>query len=107
VRTVSEHPRHAPAHYTALPPCVDISGQSGGIPFPEYTGSGVPLAAHPFAPHKITSRWTLEGRCGACGSDHTLCIYLSYIGGVGTGQDMTLELVCQDCGKYTVETYLD
>ena len=103
---VSDQPRYAPENYAALDPCVDISGRDGGIPFPEYTGSGVPLAEHPFRPQE-TTRWGVSSECGHCGSMDTLCIYLHYVGGLGTGQDMTVELVCRDCGKFTVDVYID
>ena len=102
---VYDEPRLAPAHYTSMEPCVDISGQGGGVAFPEYTGSGVPVEDHPFQPWQVFRN--TSSRCGACGSENTLCIYLYYTGGVGTGKDMTLELECKDCGKYTVETYID
>jgi len=88
-----------------MEPCVDISGQGGGLAFPKYTGSGVPVAAHPFQPQEVFRN--TNSRCRACGSKHTLCIYLYYTADVGTGKDLTLELKCQDCGKYTVETYMD
>lgn len=89
-----------------MEPCVEISGQRGGIAFPEYAGSGVPLTEHPFQPHTL-SRWSVNARCAACSSANTLCIYLYYVGGVGTGQDMTVELVCKDCGQYTLDSYVD
>jgi hypothetical protein len=104
---VSDKPRHAPPDYASLEPCVDISGRDGRIPFPEYTGSGVPIAEHPFQPHKITHYWVVDGKCGACGSENTLCIYLAYASGLGSGKDMITEVVCQDCDKYTVDTYTD
>lgn len=104
---VSDKPRHAPPNYADLEPCVDISGQGGGIAFPEYTGSGIRLDDHPFRPRQVTRHWSVSERCGACGGENTLCIYLHYVGGLGTGQDMTVELVCRDCGMYTVNTYID
>ena len=103
---LSDQPRHAPTNYADLAPCVDISGHGGGIPFPEYTGSGISIDAHPFQPQERTP-WSVRVQCGNCGSKNTLCIYLHYVGGLGTGQDMTVELVCRDCGKYTVDTYID
>jgi len=90
-----------------MEPCVDISGQGGGIAFPEYTGSGVPIDEHPFQPRQESSFWNVNGQCGACKSENTLCIYLHYVGGLGTGKDMTVELVCLDCGRYTTDTYID
>lgn len=105
MQTVNDAPQQAPANYVTMNPCVEISGHRGGMAFPEYTGSGIPLDEHPFEPGTF-SRWSLNTTCGACGSSNTLCIYLYYVGGVGTGQDMVIELVCQDCGKYTLNTYI-
>jgi hypothetical protein len=104
---VSDKPQLAPPNYAEMEPCVDISGHDGRIPFPEYTGSGVPVDEHPFRPREITRYWSVSSRCGACGSENTLCIYLSYAAGLGSGKDMALELVCRDCGRYTVDTYID
>ncbi|MBN2003034.1 MAG: hypothetical protein JXA21_06725 [Anaerolineae bacterium] len=105
--TISDKPRHAPPGYERMAPCVDISGQKGGIPFPEYTGSGVRLEEHLLGPLEIRLNEPVSARCAACGSENTLCIYLSYVAGLGTGKDMTVELVCLDCGKYTVNSYID
>jgi hypothetical protein len=101
---VADKPRHAPADHSTMEPCVEISGRAGGLPWPEYAGSGVPLAEHPF---RSQVPWTLSARCGGCGSERTLCVYLHYVGGLGTGQDMTVELFCRDCGRYTVDSYVD
>ncbi|MBN1485173.1 MAG: hypothetical protein JXA37_10655 [Chloroflexia bacterium] len=103
--SVSDRPQFAPPEYASLEPCVDISKSGRGWGFPEYTGSGVPLEEHPFKPQEEFH--SVRSRCGACGSENTLCIYLHYIGGLGTGKDMTVELVCRDCGKFTVDTYID
>jgi len=101
-------PKHAPADYHLMAPCEDYRGKGGDpIPFPEYTGSGIPLKDHPMMPFDESTLWNVNSRCAACGSGNTLCIYYHLVSGLGTGKDMTIELVCKDCGKYTVDYYVD
>ena len=86
---------------------MDITDQqTGDWTFPEYTGSGVPLAEHPFIASNTFHYWNLASRCGACRGENVLCVYLAYVSG-SSGRDMTIELLCRDCGRYTVDVYSD
>jgi hypothetical protein len=101
-------PKHAPADYYLMAPCENYRGKSSDpIPFPEFTGSGIPLKDHPMNIYNESSLWIINSKCAACGSDNTLCIYYHLVSGLGTGKDMTIELVCKDCGKFTVDYYVD
>lgn len=103
-----DEPQHAPADYKTMEPCVEISDQqTGSWKFPEYAGSGIPIKEHPFIKAHTFHYWDVDAVCSACGSKNTLCIYLCYISGMGTGKDMRVEFVCNDCGKYTVDNYSD
>lgn len=96
--------KYAPPGHAGLGPCQRLDGPADlGI---EYAGAGVPLREHPFFAHAERDFGPLSSRCGACGREGALCVYVSWIGGLGTGKDMALELRCPACGQYTADYFI-
>jgi hypothetical protein len=93
---VSSEPSLAPKDYRSLPPIVrlDDGDWYSGL----WHGSG-------FQVSDLQRQYRWENgepsACAACGSKRTRCIYFkSYFD--QSGKDIDLELVCRDCGKYTL-----
>ncbi len=93
--TRSRKPVHAPADYSGMDPCVIIHDK-GSWHHNTYSGSGFLID------DLIQGVWWYSNaiKCGHCRSSDTLCIYLKN----DVAQfdcEVTVELVCRKCGKYT------
>lgn len=96
----STSPRLNPNYKKQSSPCKKISGGLETI----YEGSGIAPQDHP-----LKSACYLEGRrCVNCGSEHVLVIYASQqFHGIGDGEYRDVEVLCQDCGRFSVYGYSD
>ena len=99
--TRSIKPVHAQAEYMLLDPCIVITDR-GDWQNSTYGGSGFLID------DLIHNVWWYSSarKCGYCGSVKTLCIYLKN----DVSQfncDVSIELVCRKCGRYTQYTGTD
>ncbi len=93
--TISDQPRLAPSDYAKLDPCVPQKPKADWHNN-RYIGSGFLVS------DLIPGVWWYQEtrRCGHCQSRKTLCIYLlNDVHQFST--NVTLEIVCLHCEKYT------
>ncbi len=106
---VKDSPTFAEPDYRKLPPFFQVKGSPDEPWWCRFAGSGFIIKKLP-----VYNRGRIiEGtgdvfyehdpatRCGNCGSENTLCIYLDNCMDQ-SGSDCDVEIECYNCGKYTV-----
>ena len=97
---VSDKPIRAPENFRELPMYKDVKNCT-------YVGSGVPLRNHPlYKDGKWLFIYDWHFECARCGSENTLCIYITYLVDI-SGKLHDIELYCQDYGAFTLHSYGD